>query len=103
MEEDSAVILNQDSAVSLNQYWAYIGMPYFFSVLAFCLFVLFRISGSALSSEREILQFMKSLKETRSPHARNAAGRNAAPAATPSFSRRPSANGSPSAFTPPSK
>ncbi len=90
--------MDEYSTVSLNQYWSTIGIPYFFIVIVFCLFVLFNISGSALSSRDEILKFMAELKE-RKPHYRGGPG---AAAAGPSNGRSiGSSRGS--AFAPPSK
>ncbi len=34
------------SVISLDQYWSYVGVPYFLFILGFGLFVLFKITGT---------------------------------------------------------
>ncbi len=57
-----------DFNVSYDKYWAYIGIPYFFIVLFFGVYVLFALDTTQLMGRDKLLAVFNSLrKERRKP------------------------------------
>ncbi len=75
--------------VSLDMYWSTIALPLFVSVMAFGLFVLFRVSGSQLAGTPTVLSTLATLKSRpmffreRGARATSAAAAAAKPSAPP--------------------